>query len=233
MLHWCLFSLLVLHLSGAASLTVHGQKDGSVSLPSNKSIGENLTLRLTCRSKVAYGGQQNEQFKGRVNKSDLCGHYCGLKDVKTTDTGKYTLSIYGNGDPIYTSFDIHVIVNLTVRKGEELVFDDRPLEAETVERCKGTVCTEIWRRERGVLNERLNDSNGRLVIREFNSSDAGIYRVLNSTGGELVTVNVTESGTESEGNDLNSTDDHRTDDTEQHSARVWIVAPLALMALII
>ncbi|CAM4640519.1 unnamed protein product [Leuciscus chuanchicus] len=150
-------------LSSAASLTVHGQKDGSVSLPSNKSIGENLTLRLTCRSKVAYGGQQNEQFKGRVNKSDLCGLI--IKDVKTTDAGKYTLSIHGNGDPIYTSFDIHVIVNLTVRKGEELVFDDRPLEAETVERCNGTVWSEMWRSGRGVLNERLNDSNGRLVRR--------------------------------------------------------------------
>ncbi|CAM4640435.1 unnamed protein product [Leuciscus chuanchicus] len=123
-------------------------------------------------------------------------------------------------------------VNLTVRKGEELEFDDLPLEAETVEHCNGTVWSEIWRSGRGVLNDRLNDSNGRLVIREFRSSDAGIYRVLNSTGGELVTVNVTESGTESEGN-LNSTDDHRTDDTKQHSARVWIVALLVLIALII
>ncbi|XDV33581.1 hypothetical protein PO909_003948, partial [Leuciscus waleckii] len=174
---------------GAASLPVHGLKDGSVFLPCNKSIGENLSVRLTFVYKVAYGVRPNEQFKGRVFESDLCGLI--IKDVKTSDAGKYTLSVHGNGDPISYRYDIHVLVNLTVRKGEELVFDDRPREADTVVRCKGTVCTEMWRRELGVLNERLNDSNGRLVIREFNSSDAGIYRVLNSTGGELVTVNVT------------------------------------------
>ncbi|XDV33510.1 hypothetical protein PO909_003902 [Leuciscus waleckii] len=189
MLQWSLFSLLVLHLSGAASLTVHGHKDGSVSLPCNKGIRENLTFHLTFGPKVAYGGKPNERFMGRVFESDD-GDLI-IKDLETTDAGKYTLITYGNGDPIYTSYEIHVLVNLTVRKGEELVFDDRPLEAETVERCKGTVCTEIWRSGRGVLNDRLTDSNGRLVIREFNSSDAGIYRVLNSTGGELVTTNVT------------------------------------------
>ncbi|XP_077086320.1 uncharacterized protein LOC143738190 isoform X2 [Siphateles boraxobius] len=226
MLHWYLLGLLALHLSGAASLTVHGQKGGSVSLPCNCSR-ENVSIRLTNKNKVAFGNHQNDQYKNRVFESGHCD--LNIRDLKTTDAGIYSLSIYEHGDPI-SIFHYQILVNdsLTGRKGEELVFDDLPLEAEKVEHCKGTVCTEMWRKERGVLNDRLNDSNGRLAIREFKSSDAGIYRIRNSTGGELVTTYVTES----EGN-LTSTDDHRTDDTEQHSAWVWIVVPVALIVFIL
>ncbi|XP_077086331.1 uncharacterized protein LOC143738194 isoform X1 [Siphateles boraxobius] len=230
MLHWYLLSLLAF-LSGAASRTVHGQKGGSVSLHCNEcgENGENLSLKR--RTKVAYGRQQNEQYKGRVFESGNGGLI--IKDLETTDAGKYTFNAhYGHGHPISYSYEIHIHVNSTGRKGEELVFDDPPLEAEKVEHCKGTVCTEMWRKERGVLNDRLIDSNGRLAIREFKSSDAGIYRIRNSTGGELVTTYVTESVTESEGN-LTSTDDHRTDDTDKHSAWVWIVVPVALIVSIV
>lgn len=96
--------------SGAASVTVHGSKGGSVSLPS-MSIGDHLSYRLTFGSKVAYGSQENEQYKGRVNES---GHGLIIQDLKTTDAGIYTLSVYENGNSIDT-LRYQILVNGKVK----------------------------------------------------------------------------------------------------------------------
>lgn len=82
-------------------------------------------------------------------------------------------------------------VNLTARVGEEVMFDDLPRDAESVECLTNTGSIDVWRREQGVLTDRLTDSDGHLIIKNFRSSDAGTYRVLNSTGGVLVTVTLT------------------------------------------
>lgn len=79
--------------------------------------------------------------------------------------------------------------NLTGRKGEELVFDELPREAEKVMHQTDTSPKVMWKRgqERGKL---LTDTNGALTISDFSSSDAGNYLVLNSSGGILNTVTV-------------------------------------------
>ncbi len=57
------------------------------------------------------------------------------------------------------------------------------LQTHTGQRCGGV--------ER-VLTDRLTNKNGRLTIKNFSSSDAGIYRVLNSGGG--IHINLTLTG---------------------------------------
>lgn len=80
--------------------------------------------------------------------------------------------------------------NLTGRKGEELVFDELPRNADTVMHQTDTGLEVMWKRgqERGKL---LTDTNGSLTIRNFTPRDAGTYLVLNSSGGILNTVTVT------------------------------------------
>uniref|UniRef100_A0A9R1SSG0 Uncharacterized protein n=2 Tax=Cyprinus carpio TaxID=7962 RepID=A0A9R1SSG0_CYPCA len=87
----------------------------------------------------------------------------------------------------------YIIIHLTARVGEEVMFDDLPRDAESVECLTNTGSIDVWRREQGVLTDRLTDNDGHLIIKNFRSSDAGTYRVLDSTGGVLVTVTLTES----------------------------------------
>ncbi len=68
---------------------------------------------------------------------------------------------------------------------------DLPHEAENVTHFTDPDWTEVWRRGQGALTDRLIDKNGLLSIKNFTSSDAGIYRVLNSSQGILLTVTVT------------------------------------------
>lgn len=79
--------------------------------------------------------------------------------------------------------------NLTGRKGEELVFDELPRDAEKVMHQTDTGPEEVWKRgqERGKL---LTYKNGSLTISDFTSKYAGTYSVLNSSGGILNTVTV-------------------------------------------
>ncbi len=82
-------------------------------------------------------------------------------------------------------------VSLTGRKDEELKFDDLPRDTENVTHFTDPDWTEVWSRERGALTDRLIIKNGSLTIKNFSSSDAGIYRVLNSRGGIHITITVT------------------------------------------
>ncbi|XP_016102567.1 uncharacterized protein [Sinocyclocheilus grahami] len=218
---------LLFVLPGASSLTVTGQKGGYITLPCNSSYRGDLSTVLTFGSTTAYGNRQDEHFRGRVHKSGNCNFV--LQPLNTTDAGKYTLHVNANGLPKSYSHDVRVNVNLTARIGEEVKFDDLPRDAESVEHFTNTDLIDVWRKGQGFLTDRLTDKNGRLIIKNFTSSDAGAYRVLNKTGGILVTVTVTtESGTASK--DIQDrTRDDKTKGTERAHACIGVVVLVALI----
>ncbi|XP_016375592.1 uncharacterized protein LOC107714293 [Sinocyclocheilus rhinocerous] len=230
-LHWCLMFFLLFFLPRASSLTVTGQKDGYITLPCNSSYRGDLSTVLVFGSTTAYGNHQNEHFRGRVHKSGNCDLI--LQPLKTTDAGKYTLHVNANGQPKSYSYDVHVNVNLTARVGEEVKFDYLPRDAESVKHFTNTDLIDVWRREQGFLTDRLTDKNGRPTIKNFTSSDAGTYRVLNKTGGILVTVTVTtESGTASKDKQDRTRDD-KTDGTERAHVCPWSVIGVVGVLIIV
>ncbi|XP_026088201.1 uncharacterized protein LOC113062511 [Carassius auratus] len=218
---WCLLFFLPSVLPGADSLPVVGEIGGSITLKCNYTNTQDPIL--TFGTKTAYGGLQNEHFRDRVHKTDTCDLI--LKDLKTTDAGKYLLTLYVEGEPLCSySYELRVDVPLTALIGEEVMFDDLPGDAESVEHLSNTSSTEVWRRGMGVLTDRLMDKDGHLIIRSYTLRDAGTYRVLNSTGGVLVTVTLTES----------QSNQHRThsdipDGAERVNASIGVVFLVALM----
>lgn len=54
-----------------------------------------------------------------------------------------------------------------------------------------TVWEEVWKRGQGVRSYHLNDSDGKLTLNAFASSDAGKYKVVDSEGKILITVTIT------------------------------------------
>ncbi|XP_058609742.1 uncharacterized protein LOC131525804 [Onychostoma macrolepis] len=229
-LYWCLIISLLFIFLGAASLPVEGRKGGSITLPCSLTKRENLSTVLTFGPITAFGAGQDGHFSGRVHKSGSCDLI--LQDLKTTDAGKYILKVYDDSGLISNSYDVHVNVTLTGQKGEELMFE-LPREAENVTHLTNAGCTEVWRRGRGVLTDRLTHKNDCLTIKNLSSSDAGLYRVLNKSGGILVTVTVTESSTGSK-DKLDSTHEDETHDTGR--VPVWVgivIGVVALVALIV
>ncbi|XP_073678012.1 uncharacterized protein [Garra rufa] len=192
---WCLL-ILLLSLPGAASLTVVGQKGDTITLPCNLSNIDNVDAVLKFGSIIAYGANQDTHFRGRVHKSDKCDII--LQNLKITDAGSYTLDVYVNSKPhaSYT-YDVHVNVNLEGRKDEKLTLVHLPRKAVSIEHLAKAGHTEVWSNKRGALTSRLTEENGFLTIDNFTSSDAGTYRVLNSSGGTLANVTVRESVEES------------------------------------
>ncbi|XP_052388692.1 uncharacterized protein LOC127935121 [Carassius gibelio] len=217
----CLLFFLPSVLSGADSLPVVGQMGGSITLKCNSDNTQDPIL--TFGTRIAYGVNQDEHFRDRVHKTDTCDLI--LQDLKTTDAGKYLLKGFVEGEPLFPySYELSVDVKLTAREGEEVKLADLPGDAESVEHLSNTGSTDVWRRRMGVLTDRLMDKDGHLIIRSYTSRDTGTYRVLNSTGGVLVTVTLTES----------ERNQHRThsdipDDTERVHASIGVVFLVALM----
>ena len=81
--------------------------------------------------------------------------------------------------------------DISVKKGEDLKLDVLLINADKVERNSSEGWTEVWTRGHGVNSDRLNDSDGNLIINEFTANDTGTYRVLDSNNKTLITVSVT------------------------------------------
>ncbi len=63
--------------------------------------------------------------------------------------------------------------------------------ADKVEKNSSEGWKEVWKRGHVVSSDRINVSDGNLIIKAFTDIDAGSYRVLNSDGKILITVTVT------------------------------------------
>uniref|UniRef100_A0A8C2FN15 Uncharacterized protein n=1 Tax=Cyprinus carpio TaxID=7962 RepID=A0A8C2FN15_CYPCA len=100
--------------------------------------------------------------------------------------------------------------DISVKIGEELKLDVLLPNARQVmhQNISSTEWKKVWKKDSksrvNRVNDRLNDSNGTLSIKEFTADDAGTYRVLGFEGEILITVTVTDeksiSSTESRGN---------------------------------
>ncbi|KAL1246788.1 hypothetical protein QQF64_034840 [Cirrhinus molitorella] len=100
----------------------------------------------------------------------------------------------------------------SVKIGKELKLDVLMTHANKVVH-QNKISTEwivVWKRGGGV------SSGGNLTINALTVNDAGIYRVLDFDNEILITVTVTESGTDSKGN---RTDDDKTEDSELFRSR--------------
>ncbi|KAL1254897.1 hypothetical protein QQF64_012958 [Cirrhinus molitorella] len=188
---WLLIPLLAFFWLGADCLTVEGQNGSQIFLPCNLSHRKVSDILLTFGHFKAYGVKQHIHFRDRVDRNGSCNFI--LKDLKTTDAGKYTSTVKAEGYTYNNYYDVHINVKLAGQKGKELVLDCLPHETERVEHSTNTGSTRVWKYKEGVLTNRLTDKNGYLIIKNFTSDDTGTYRALNSTGGVLVTWTVTES----------------------------------------
>uniref|UniRef100_A0A8C1Y822 Uncharacterized protein n=1 Tax=Cyprinus carpio TaxID=7962 RepID=A0A8C1Y822_CYPCA len=80
-----------------------------------------------------------------------------------------------------------LMLNVSVKIGEELKLDVLLPNADKVETNSSGEWTEVWKRGHGVCCERMTDRDGNLTIKEFTSNDTGTYRVLDSEGETLIT----------------------------------------------
>ncbi|KAL0167325.1 hypothetical protein M9458_039169, partial [Cirrhinus mrigala] len=80
---------------------------------------------------------------------------------------------------------------ISVKTGDQLKLPVLLANADKVEINSSGKWKEVWRRDHGVQSDRMSDIDGNLIINEFVDSDAGTYRVLDSTGEVLITVTVT------------------------------------------
>uniref|UniRef100_A0A8C2FF33 Uncharacterized protein n=1 Tax=Cyprinus carpio TaxID=7962 RepID=A0A8C2FF33_CYPCA len=80
-----------------------------------------------------------------------------------------------------------LMLNVSVKIGEELKLDVLLPNADKVETNSSGEWREVWKRGHGVCCERMTDRDGNLSIKEFTSNDTGTYRVLDSEGETLIT----------------------------------------------
>uniref|UniRef100_A0A672MR74 Immunoglobulin subtype domain-containing protein n=1 Tax=Sinocyclocheilus grahami TaxID=75366 RepID=A0A672MR74_SINGR len=80
---------------------------------------------------------------------------------------------------------------ITVKTGKPLKMSVLFPNADKVEKNSSGAWREVWSRTDGVQSDRLNVTDGNLIIKAFTASDAGTYRVLDSKEKTLITVTVT------------------------------------------
>ncbi|KAL1254907.1 hypothetical protein QQF64_012968 [Cirrhinus molitorella] len=171
---------------------------------------------------------QNEECESensRVFKQGNCNVV--IKNLIFSDAGKYVLRLYYNNaqsvlERLTLEYYLHIQDEISVKIGEELKLDVLLTNAKKVvhQNKNSTEWMVIWKRRGGAKSDGLTVSDGNLTINALTVNDAGTYRVLDFDNEILITVTVTESGTDSKGN---HTDDDKTEDTKLFSVTIWIV----------
>ncbi|XP_048036566.1 uncharacterized protein LOC125262051 [Megalobrama amblycephala] len=210
---------------GNTLISVMGKRGGSVILPCEFEARGISDIVLSKWSKNILVCENEECKSGRVFKKGSCDVI--LMDLIFSDAGKYILRLYYNNDQrelerLIRKYQLHIQDEISVKTGEQLKMDVLLINAEKVEKNSSGEWTEVWTRGHGVSSDRLTDSNGKLTISNFTVSDTGTYRVLDSEGEILITVTVTESGTDF--NRKLDTDDIKPYDTEQFTVGHWILS---------
>lgn len=214
-----------------------GRKGDNITLPCQFEAKKISDIRLNSRSEII-PVCQTEECSGRVFKQRNCDVV--FKDLSFSDAGTYFLNVYYNNDQTtlkrqFRTYQLHIHDEISVKTGEEHKLDVLSNANQIVHWTKNrTSWREVWSRSSGAQSDQLTDTDGTLTIKEFTVSDAGTYRVLDYEGEILITVIVTESGTESKRKRYN-TDDDKTDNTRQHTVWFWImiVGLTIVLALII
>ncbi|XP_059402944.1 uncharacterized protein LOC132134179 [Carassius carassius] len=218
---------LVYH-SGNTYKPVSGEKRGNIRLRCEHEDSNIVHIELFHWSRDI-SVCETEECRGRVFKEGNCDVV--IKNLIFSDAGKYTLRIYYNNDqtelkpnndqivPMENkewTYRLHIHDEISVKTGEELKMSVLVFNADKVKTNSSGEWKEVWTRDHGVQSDRMNDTDGNLIIKSFLDSDAGTYRVLDTEGEILITVTITASGTESPEKHKN-TDIDQTNDTGQHS----------------
>ncbi|XP_067281758.1 uncharacterized protein [Pseudorasbora parva] len=224
-----LLLLCFINYSGATPRSVTEKRGRDATLPCEFKARDISDLFLSRFSKNLLVCQ-NEDCKSkndRVFKIGSCDVI--INDLRLRDAGKYILRLHYTNDqrPRIREYQLHIKDEISVNTGEELKLDLLLINADKVETNSSGEWTEVWTRGHGVSSDRLTDSDGNLTINAFTSTDTGTYRVLDSEGQILITLTLTETGTGSM-----MTAERTTNGTEPHTAMVWILIGLSVLALL-
>ncbi|XP_016109336.1 uncharacterized protein [Sinocyclocheilus grahami] len=221
---------LVYH-SGNTSISVRGKNGVNVTLTCESEVNNIVHTELFSESEEI-DVCQDEECSVRVFKEGNCDVV--IKNLSFSDAGKYYLHVYYTNDQtelkrLIRTYHLHIHDEITVKTGEELKMSVLLSNADKVEKSSSGEWREVWKRDHGVWSNRLMDTDGNLIIKSFLDRDAGTYRVLDTEGEILITLTVTESGTESK-DKLSFTDKDKTEDTEQQTK--WIVPVVVCLVIL-
>lgn len=199
MLRWFYLLLLCFGYCGEtiSSILVEGRRGGNATLKCDHEASETISYirqgKKTLISKIPIC--QNQEYNHRaVCREEPCSIV--LRNLSFTNAGKHTLRFSYES---YLQFSVQVFDEMSVKKGSNSTLDILMPNADSVmhQHNTSTVWKVVWKRGQGVQRYHLNDSDGKLTINAFASSDAGKYRVVDSEEKILITVTITVS-TESE-----------------------------------
>ncbi|XP_016348540.1 uncharacterized protein LOC107693603 [Sinocyclocheilus anshuiensis] len=231
----CLNLLLLLLLclvyhSENTSKPVSGEKGGNVTLTCEFKAIKIVHIELFSQSEDI-DVCQDEECSDRVFKEGNCDVV--IKNLSFSDAGKYILRIYYNNQSeleLQTrEYQLHIHDEITVKTGEELELHVLLSNADKVQKSSSGEWREVWSRTDGVQSDQLNENDENLIFKVFLDRDAGTYRVLDTEGEILITVTVTESGTESK--DKLENDKDKTNGTEQQTK--WIVPVVVCLVILV
>ncbi|XP_059366341.1 uncharacterized protein LOC132104827 [Carassius carassius] len=175
------------------TIPVSGEKRGNITLTCQYKTNEITDIILNTRSEIIEVCE-TEECNGRVFKEGNCDVV--IKNLIFSDAGKYTLRIYYNNDQRelerqIRTYQLHIHDEISVKTGEELKMSVLVSDADKVKTNSSGEWKEVWTRAHGVQSDRMNDTDGNLIIKSFLDSDAGTYRVLDTEGEILITVTIT------------------------------------------
>ncbi|XP_052389122.1 uncharacterized protein LOC127935358 isoform X2 [Carassius gibelio] len=235
--HLLLLLHCLLYHSGNTSNPVSGEKRGNIRLRCEHEDNNIVHIDLF-RLSEDIDVCETEECRGRVFKEGNCDVV--IKNLIFSDAGKYTLRIYYNNDQtelklLIRTYQLHSYDEISGKIGKPLKMSVLVSDADKVETNSSGEWKEVWTRDHGVQSDRMNETDGNLIIKSFLDRDAGTYRVLDAEGEILITVTIkiTASSTESDTESLEkhtNTDIDKTKDTGQH--KNWIVSVVVCLLIL-
>ncbi|XP_048059256.1 uncharacterized protein LOC125275942 [Megalobrama amblycephala] len=192
--HLNLLLLCLFTFSETSTIPVTGKKGSNVTLPCQYEASKISHINLSRFSKIipVCENEECESGNGRVFKEGSCDII--IKDLIFSDAGKYILRVYNDdGQKVLKRiYQLCIHDEISVKKGEQLKMDVLLVNADKVQHQgrRSTGWKEDWKSSEGVQNDRMTFRDGKLIISNFTSTDAGTYEVLDSEGEILIMFTV-------------------------------------------
>ncbi|XP_043088832.1 uncharacterized protein LOC122335129 isoform X2 [Puntigrus tetrazona] len=210
-----LFGLIYHSHSGNKNLPVTGKREGNVTLQCEIDDKQILRVELFGES-GPIDVCQTEGCSERVSKTAACDVL--IKNLSFSDAGTHILRVFYRNNQTNLAqnkiYQIHIYDEITVKTGKPIKLHVLMSFAHKVEKNSSEGWKKVWERRHGLWSDRMNVSEEDLIIKAFTDNDAGTYRVLDYNGETLITVNLTESSSES----TNKQDD---EDKTGHAISHW------------
>ncbi|XP_043088953.1 uncharacterized protein LOC122335207 isoform X2 [Puntigrus tetrazona] len=229
-----LFGLIYHSHSGNKNLPVTGKRDGNLTLLCEIEDKQILHVELFSESGTI-DVCQTEGCSERVSKTAACDVL--IKNLSFSDAGKHTLRVYYSNNQTSVAqnkeriYQIHIYDEITVKTGKPIKLHVLMSNAHKVEKNSSEGWKKVWERGHGLWSDRMNVSDGDLIIKAFTDNDAGTYRVLDAEDETLITVNITESDTKLK--EKLDKDEDKTNHTEEHGIWIWPVVVCSLILVLI